>query len=497
MSALALKPEDCATAVAAWRADPVRFAREVLGVKTLWAKQIAFLESVRDNRETNVLSGHGVGKDHGCSCLVPWWLLTQPDSLVVTTATTARQVEAILWGEIRARVHGALMPLGGDLAPVAAQWRFGPKWYAIGLTAADPNGFAGFHSKRVLLIRDEAAGIAPEIWDASESCASGDNDRILNIGNPVAGPTHPFIKASALPDVPGKRKMIRIATTETPNYLAGRDLIPGMAGRAYVESMATKYGEGSVTYNARVLGIAPGSAADGLISFEHLQLARDRLTRGVKPEDGDVVRLGCDPARYGDDLTVIYAVHGPKAWEVAALSKYDGPRIANRLVLEANRLGARSVAIDTTGGYGDSPYDFFQQALMERKVTGFCTVHRVNFGSGAKDPDQHSNRRTELWWNLRDWIAGKAAYVPDDTVSEELLAATFKPHKEGIALEPKEKLKERIGRSPDRADALALAVSGHIGGSPVIAGESISAAPSPETDRPARFEDSFAPASPW
>ena len=50
-----------------------------------------------------------------------------------------------------------------------------------------------------------------------------------------------------------------------------------------------------------------------------------------------------------------------------------------------------------------------------------------------------------------------------DPAAEELLAATYKPHGEGVALESKEKLKERIGRSPDRADALALAVAGHLG----------------------------------
>lgn len=455
-----------------WMADPVAFAREALGVTTLWSKQVEVLESVRDNRETNVPSGHSTGKDFLASVVVPWWTLTAPDSIVITTATKALQVEKILWGEVRARYANAKVALGGNLAPAAASWVFGPKHYAIGTTANDPNGFAGFHSRRVLLIRDEAAGVAPEIWDASESVAAGDDDRILNIGNPICGPVHPFAKVCAMADEPGKRKTIRMRSTETPNYVEGRMVVPGLAGRAYVESMAQKYGRESVLYGARVLGLFPGSAADGLISFEHLQLARDRLVRGVKPDDGDVVRLGCDPARYGDDLTCIEAAHGPKAWPVAQLAKYDSERIANRLVLEANRLHARSIAIDSTGGYGAGPADFLRKAIREGAIDHECLVYEVNFGAGASEPAKWANRRTELWWRMRDWIRERAACDPDDTLTEELLAATYKPHGEGVALEPKEKLKERIGRSPDRADALALAISGHLAGGdrgPVLA----------------------------
>ena len=96
---------------------------------------------------------------------------------------------------------------------------------------------------------------------------------------------------------------------------------------------------------------------------------------------------------------------------------------------------------------------------------------------------------------MRDWIRERAAWEPDDTVEEELLAASYKPHGEGVALEPKEKLKERIQRSPDRADALALAISGHDGGAQLA--DSFSAAPTRDDLPPPREEESWVPASPW
>lgn len=462
-----------------WLADPIAFAREALGVTTLWRRQEEILRSLVENRETSVPSGHGIGKDFVASVAVIWWFVTLEDSIVITTATKALQVEKILWGEIRARVQAAPVQLGGTLAPAAPSWSAGPKWYALGLTAADPNGFAGFHGRRVLLIRDEAAGIAPAIWDASESVASGDDDRILNIGNPICGPTHPFCKVAAMRDVPGKRKTIRVSTEETPNCIEGRTVVPGLSGRAYVESMAEKYGRDSVTFGARVRGVFPLGNADGLISFEHLQYARDRIVAGVKPIDADVVRLGCDPARYGDDLTVIFASRGPCAWLVEVLSKADGEVVSAALVRHANTLHAASIAVDGTGGYGSSPVDFTRKAIRDGLVEHHCDVYEVNFGAEASDKDQWANVRTELWWRLRDWLKDRAAYDADETTAEELVAATFKPHGKGIALEPKEKLKERIGRSPDRADALALAVSGHVVGVSKAVGVGLPSLPPP------------------
>jgi len=455
-------PAGSRDALAKWRNDPVRFARDVLGVETLYDRQKEVMRSVAVNRETNAPSANGTGKGFLASNLLVWFLTTNLDSIVVTTAKTAKQVETILWGEVRERVAGARAKLGGEIAPVAPVWKIGPKHFAMGLTANDPNGFAGFHSRRVFLIRDEAAGIDAPIWDGSQGCAAGDNDRILNIGNPICGPTHPFARACSMPNVDGIRRTIRMSALDTPNYIAGKDLLPGLAGRAFVAGWSARYGEGSVVYNARVLGLFPGSAADGLISLEHLQLSRDRRagttsTPGLRPDPATPVYLGCDPARYGDDLTVIYAVQGCHAWAVDVLAKADSRRICDAVLGAARAHRAVAVAVDSTGGYGAGPVDMLREELAKHP-TKPVRVIEVNFGSKASDPEAHANKRTELWWGMRDWIRDVAAWDGDDSIVEELLAARYKPHGTGIALEPKEEIKKRIERSPDRADALALAI---------------------------------------
>jgi hypothetical protein len=482
---VSITPADARAALTRWREDPVRFAEEILGVSTLYDRQKEVLRSIVHNRETYVPSANATGKDYLASIVVPWFLCTNPDSVVITTASTQKQVETILWGEMRARIANARVNLGGEVAPVAPVWKIGPRWYAMGITANDQNAFAGFRSSRTMLVRDEAAGIDPLIWEASQALLAGERDRVLSIGNPLCGPTHPFAKMCSLPDVDGLRRTIRMSALETPNYLSGRDVLPGLASRTFVDGWRDKYGKDSVVYGARVLGKFPGSAADGLISMEHLQLARDRRAGSkdvppMRPDPRAPVYLGVDPARYGDDLTVIYAVQGCHAWLVETIAKGDSRRICSAVLGAARVHNARGVAVDSTGGYGAGPFDMLKEEVGKTPSMRGVRLLEVNFGAKATDPESHANRRTELWWGMRDWIRDVAAWDGDELIVEELLAARYKPHGTGIALEAKEEIKKRIERSPDRADALALAI--WAGRAPLSAFNNPPPAPSVERD---------------
>lgn len=444
-------------ALAKCRADPALFMRKILGAEP-WSKQLEILDSVVENSETNVVSGHGVGKDWLAARIACWWVCTRR-GIVITTAPKDDQVRTILWGELRSAHEGARAQLGGNLLPSDPTWRFGPKWYAKGMVGRDVNALAGFHAQNVLVIEDEAAGLAEFVFEAVESCAGGDRDRILRIGNPKCGPTHPFAKACREPDKPGARKTIRVRTTENPNCVEGRDVIPGLNGRRWVERMASKYGKASAIYGAVVDARFPPAAADGLIGYEHLQAARDRLEAGV--EGGGTIRLGLDCARFGDDLTKCWACDGVKAWLVFSMAKAKGTPIAKRTVEAAVELGAVSVAIDVGSitGAVDGVYD-----LQERgEAPGELEVYENQFGAASTEPAEHANRRTELYWRLRDWLRDEAAFDPDEDLEEELLAPSYKWSGRAKILEKKEAIKARLGRSPDDADALALAVAGHVG----------------------------------
>lgn len=75
------------------------------------------------------------------------------------------------------------------------------------------------------------------------------------------------------------------------------------------------------------------------------------------------------------------------------------------------------------------------------------------------DREKFANRRAEAYWRLRELLErGELALPPDQELADELLATTWRPTAEGkIALPPKEQIKQVIGSSPDKADAVAMA----------------------------------------
>lgn len=455
-----------------WRRDPIAWFREVLGGPQPWSRQVEIIESVRDNRETNVHSGNAIGKDWLAARIALWWLFTRRKAIVVTTATKELQVDTVLWGEIREAYHASKHPLGGKLMPAASHLVVDEKerWYAIGVVAAHENAFAGFHGPHVLVIEDEAAGLREIIGPAVLGVAAGENDRILRIGNPICGPTHYFARACSRPDIPGTVKTIRVSGRESPNYVAGATVIPGLASRQSVEAIERTYGKGSVVANARVDGLFPGAAADGLISLEHLALARSRFLAGHVPHDEDVLRFGLDVARFGDDLSDLRASRGCKAWELPGWpkAKLDGADVARHLAQAVRDYPTvRTIAIDG-GGLGAGPLDAIKILREAGEFNPDVQILDIQFGARASDPTQWVDVRTELWWRMRDWFRDVAAIEVDigDLLGEELLAPTYKMQGKAVRLEAKEELKkaDRLGRSPDRADALALAVAGHLVG---------------------------------
>ena len=465
--------------------DPAAYAEVVLGVH-LWERQVEIAESVRDVRETYVHTGNGLGKDFVAAVLTLWLLFR--GYLVVTTATKREQVEDILWGEIRRLHAGARVPIGGELLPAAAHLEVEPKWYATGVVAKEQNAMQGFHAPRVAAILDEAAGLPSWVPDALAGCCVGPDDRMLSLGNPTAGHDHWFIRACAKGSIAGQRRVIHVSSLESPNYVRKENVIPGLFSVQAEEAAALRWGRESQIYRARVLGLLPTGTLTSLIGFHHIQAAKDRhgaLPPGWMPAEQEPLRLGCDVARFGEDTTRIWAVRGPLAWRVETLTHWDGTAIAKRLALHAKDLGADSVAIDG-GGLGSGPIDSLRDLQARGEAPASLVVYDVNFGSAPTDEleKEVADRRTELYWRLRDWLRAVGAVVLEDDVEEELLAPTYtyvgKP--QVVKLEAKAELKKRLKRSPDDADALALAVSGHVGGVDSLMASGGASAPRTERD---------------
>lgn len=168
--------------------------------------------------------------------------------------------------------------------------------------------------------------------------------------------------------------------------------------------------------------------------------------------------MGVDVARGGKDKTVISRRHGQWYDELVTLAGSatpDGHTTAGQ-VLTSRRNNA-PIHIDVIG-VGASPYDIL--AGQGQQVIG------VNVAEGTNATDKSGrlkfqNQRSELWWRLREALDPEAntgiALPPDPRLLADLTAPRWQLKGYIIAVESREDIVKRIGRSPDFASAVILA----------------------------------------
>ena len=94
--------------------DPLLFITKVLGSRPD-DNQRKIINAIARYNRVAVSSCHSIGKTFTSARLALWFLFCFPKSLVLTTAPTTRQVNFLLWGEIRSAYKSSRVPLGGDL----------------------------------------------------------------------------------------------------------------------------------------------------------------------------------------------------------------------------------------------------------------------------------------------------------------------------------------------------------------------------------------------
>ncbi len=444
-----------------WRRDPVFFARTMLGVETLWDRQRQILEAIRDHRRVAVPSCHESGKTFVASVAVVQHLLAHQPSKVITTAPTQRQVRDLLWSEIRSRFAGMVRKLGGDPGigtPSLTHWEIDADWFATGFATSPDKAqdsavrMSGYHSGSLLVVLDEAAGIPREVWASVDSLLTSASAKVLAIGNPASGTE--FERVCKSPDW----RVIPISAFDCPNLQPGAEQMAWGVTPRWVEEMARRWGKDSVVYQSKVLGRFPTSSDDTLISIGEVE---DALSRRAPEGSSGLLSMGVDVARFGRDQTVIYVVQGGRVLRVESFSGQDLMRTTGRVLALARefRISDSRIAIDDTGVGG---------GVVDRLREQRCRPKAVNFGSSATgydDERRFSNRRTQIWWQLREWIRFEAALGDlrgeiQDQLRSDLCAPRYEQRSDGrIALEPKDKIRQRTGASPDHGDALALAIA--------------------------------------
>jgi hypothetical protein len=436
-----------------YASDPAAFCRDVLGV-ALWAKQLDVLDATLDNRRVAVRSGHGVGKTFACACLVLWWLYAR-QGLVVTTAPTKQHVEDVLWRtihEIRQRARIKLPPDN----PSLAELRLDNTLYAVGITTENPMAFMGRHHPRLLVVIDEAAGVPETIHNAIATLITGSENRLVMIGNPYAT-SGAFYEAFRHPD---RWRCQRISCFDHPNVVKGRqrgdpEYIDGAVDNPWIAGRREDLGENHPFWFAQVLGDFPKISTRGVVPLGWIERAMNTTERERALHEAEEAHLprigGLDVARYGDNRCVLFvrrgdAIEAVESWHHASLMETAGQAI--RFI---EQYGIKTLVIDSAGiGAG-----VFDRLLEQRK-----SVYEYNGGHAAFTRASFSNRRSEMWWHLRQRFEKQRLWLPStgmEVLVGDLVAPEYALTSTGrIKVETKENLLERGVKSPDFADALVL-----------------------------------------
>lgn len=421
--------------------DPAGFSERVLGFSA-WSKQREILESVRDHKRTAVRSCHGSGKTATAARVALWFLAAYPRSRVITTAPTFTQVRDLLWPEI----HAAIAKAPTGLYPPADTTRLtlAKDWYAVGVSTNRPERFQGQHAEHLLLIVDEASGVEESIYEAAEGFMTADGGRVLLIGNPTqtAGQFY-----RAFHQERSEWNTIHISALDTPNFTG--ESVPdhvarSMVSREWVDEKRRLWGEDSPMWQIRVMGEFPTTPDDQVIGLASVEAAQSRET-----DPGEPIVVACDVARYGSDETVIVVRRGEQARIVAAYTGKSLMETAGRILDVCRGLDSSYRVVVDDSGLGGGVTDRLREVGL--KVDAFTG------GSTAHDPDLYPNRRSEAWFAFAEHLP-TLDLDRDAQLAADLVAPRYTIDSQGRrVVEPKDATKRRLGRSPDRADAILMA----------------------------------------
>jgi len=422
-------------------ASPTLFLTDALGAKP-YQRQTEIAEAVGSSRRVSVVGCNGSGKDWLAARMALWWVTAHYPAKVVITGPTYRQVDDVIFNELRAAYRSAPAILGGRLFE-SPRWELDETTFIVGFSTDRPWNLQGFHSPSLMVIVTEAHAMSE---DSINALYRLNPDTLLMVGNPFAT-TGPFYASHH--QNRGNWATFSISAFDTPNLQAGRTVVRGMVTAEDVADRAAEWGEDSPMYQGSVLGEFPEELDDALLP---LWLARESMAREVEAE-GEVV-IGCDVARFGRDKTVVARRQGNVAEVVYRVQGKDLMAIAGWLGRYCEDNKVDTVVVDDTGLGGGVTDRLREVGLNGTKIVAF------KGGEKARQEKRFANRVTESWWMVREWVIAGGKLPNDPALVGQLTSRRYSIQSDKrLMLESKDKM----SKSPDEADALAMTFGGRRG----------------------------------
>jgi len=357
----------------------------------------------------------------------------QPLGLYVYVAPFLKQAKAIAWSLLKHKLEPMRVVGAVDINESELSVKFKHNGATIRLFGGDnPDAMRGVRLDGVVI--DEVAQIKPEVWnDILQPALSDRKGWALFIGTPNGLNlfSELFYRASSLPDWWAARYTVHDTDALDEDEVARlqRDMPEQAFAREYLCDFAA-------------------AGEDQLISLTDATAASER-----KIADGDVIEfplvIGVDPARFGDDRSVIVLRQGLRMEPPMVFTGIDNMSLAAAVANVIEDRDPDAVFIDSGAGAG---------VIDRLRQLGYDVIE-VPFGGKASNPNLFVNKRAEMWWGVKEWI-DMGGVLPERTdLLTELSTPTYWYDSVGKrCLESKDEIKKRLqgGGSPDIADALAL-----------------------------------------
>jgi hypothetical protein len=495
--------------------DPVGFVEDMLGEST-WSKQRAVLTALTQAKRVAVPSAFGTGKTHLAARGALWRSLVHPTgtSLTVTTATRLRQVQRQLWPHIRTAVARAGLPLIADMTQLKAITKEGTEVvvaYGFSAPPHDEAAVQGIHAPRLFIVVDEAGGISRVIGKAMRGLLTGDDTRMLAIGNPATDDENTWFESLCDDE---KTTTIRISAYDAP-LLSGEKtdwcrtcpkemerhrLAIHVTDPEWVGETIEEYGEDSPFVIAKVHAKFPKGGPSRTIPSDWVEMAVERpepegegwvllsrLLSDTKDDEdymvqvGSWVRLGVDVAADGgDELAIARAVGDLATIEhtSSGASNANAIDVAGKVLQEIKRAQLLRAALGTSHpvrvkvdgiGVGWGVASVLEAWRSEGVHDAEIVPVVVSEATGRDDPTavmRPNKKRDEMWLagrhllQPRGGMPGALRLRVDRRAQAQLSSPTYGTTAAGgmTVIETKKSMKARGLASPDRAEAILLAV---------------------------------------
>lgn len=437
--------------------NPGRWSKEVCKYDIdPW--QHEYLLNMLDGKFSAVVGCNGSGKDFISSIFGLFLLSTRPMLKGQVTGPSRQQIFDVVWAEMHKIIHH------GDILSKILRWEkthvrnmLAPEgWFLAAKTASkrysrdggDPQaeGIQGLRGLYTLVLITEASGVEDPNFEAARSCCATHNSFLGVVGNGLR-------RSGFFYDIFHKEQFAGWFRKHV-SYLDS-----SWTDKAQMQSWIDEYGRESNFCMPRCFGLFPLAGSESTaIPWASVRAAMDREAPLAIDRLFPTLQLGVDPARGGTDEAVIAIRKDSVVLPLIVLPECSGPELVDRIKQAVDDAGGNKqtlMLIDESGLGGAGIID----PLLR---DGYENCVGVNNVQNPVRQDRYKHWDDEQWMDNIPAFLEYGVLPNDDKLLSQLTVRRWKftgKNNKQRKLEGKEDLLKRGYPSPDRGEAVMMAVA--------------------------------------